>query len=96
MRRGGVRREPERTCVGCHSKAPKADLVRVVRPSEGTARVDPTGKAAGRGAYVHRADGCLARAARSGALGRALKPGLSREETASLMKELKEAIGEHA
>jgi len=96
MRRRGVRHEPERTCVGCRSKAPKPELVRVVRPPGGTATVDPTGKAPGRGAYVHRADECLARAARSGVLGRALKSGLSREETASLMKELKEAIGEHA
>jgi uncharacterized protein len=92
--RRGDRREPERTCVGCRIRAPKADLVRVVRRPGGGVAVDGTRRAAGRGAYVHRAVDCLDRAARSGALTRALKVGLTPAEAASLMTELRETIGE--
>ena len=39
---------------------------------DGSIQIDATGRAAGRGAYVCRQDECLQRAARTGALGRAL------------------------
>ena len=45
---------PERRCVGCGASFPKRDLVRVVRTPEGDVKLDVTGKAAGRGAYVCR------------------------------------------
>ena len=83
-------------CVGCRTRAPKGSLLRVVRTPDGNVRSDRTGRAAGRGAYVHRTEDCLARATRSAALGRALRAGLGPVEAASLMKELREAIGEHA
>ena len=38
---------PERTCVGCRVKAPKAELLRVVRLAGGEVAVDPTGFGAG-------------------------------------------------
>jgi predicted RNA-binding protein YlxR (DUF448 family) len=96
MSRPGLRHQPERTCIGCRGKAPKAELVRVVRRPEGGASVDRTGRAVGRGAYVHPAVECLNRAARSGALGRALKAGLTGAEAASLMREVRTTIGEDA
>jgi predicted RNA-binding protein YlxR (DUF448 family) len=43
---------PERSCVACGTKRAKADLVRVVRTSQGEVAVDETGKANGRGAYL--------------------------------------------
>jgi len=46
------RRVPQRTCVGCGSVTGKRQLVRIVRGLDGEVRVDPTGKAAGRGAYL--------------------------------------------
>ena len=46
------RRVPQRTCVGCGSVTAKRQLVRIVRGLDGEVRVDPTGKAAGRGAYL--------------------------------------------
>ncbi len=46
------RRVPQRTCVGCGSVNAKRQLVRIVRGLDGEVRVDPTGKAAGRGAYL--------------------------------------------
>jgi predicted RNA-binding protein YlxR (DUF448 family) len=49
----------------------KRQLVRVVRTSEGV-RVDPTGKLAGRGAYLHDRRSCW-EAGLKGSLGHALK-----------------------
>ncbi len=64
---------PVRTCVACRQEADKGELLRLVRDREtGVVRVDPTGRAPGRGAYLHREAGCIERARRRGALARAL------------------------
>lgn len=63
---------PMRMCVGCREMKPKAQLLRVVKPAEGDARIDTTGKAQGRGAYVCGQIECLRRAIKSRALDRAL------------------------
>ncbi|HET6846584.1 MAG TPA: YlxR family protein [Anaerolineales bacterium] len=62
---------PQRTCVGCRTVLGKRQLVRLVRTEDGV-RLDPTGKLAGRGAYVHERRACW-EAALSGSLARALK-----------------------
>ena len=84
-------REPERSCVGCRERAPKAELVRVARTPAGV-RVDPRGNAPGRGAYVHRDPACVAAALRRGALASALRTGLAQEELARLRREIEEAL----
>jgi uncharacterized protein len=61
--------------------------VRVVRTPEGSVRPDPSGKAAGRGAYLHADPACAERAVRMGALARALKAPLDRTEAARLVQE---------
>lgn len=66
------RKIPMRMCVGCREMKPKAQLLRVVKPAEGDARIDTTGKAPGRGAYVCGQIECLRRAIKSRALDRAL------------------------
>ena len=48
---------PQRTCVGCRKVLPKRSLLRLVRQPEGVL-VDPTGKLAGRGAYLHNVRHC--------------------------------------
>ncbi len=78
-----VKPVPQRTCVGCRSVQAKRQLVRVVRTAAG-ARVDPTGKAAGRGAYLHDRRSCWEQALKTGALGRALKMDLSDADRAAL------------
>jgi uncharacterized protein len=88
-----VAHEPERSCVGCRERAPKADLLRIARTSEGV-RVDPMGSAPGRGAYVHRTAGCVNAALRRGAIARALRTGLSQGELARLATEIEEALQE--
>ncbi len=73
---------PQRTCVGCRAVLPKRQLVRIVRTTEGV-RVDPSGKLAGRGAYLHDRRECWTRGLK-GALAHALKIELSAEDRAAL------------
>ena len=67
------RKVPMRMCVGCREMKPKVELIRVVKPQEGDASIDRTGKAQGRGAYVCRDIECLRKARKSRALERALE-----------------------
>jgi predicted RNA-binding protein YlxR (DUF448 family) len=58
--------------------------VRLVRMPDGTVTVDPTGRLAGRGAYVCRTEACLNNAIAKGALSRALRTQLPADVRASL------------
>jgi predicted RNA-binding protein YlxR (DUF448 family) len=82
-----VKRRPVRTCVGCRMRDPKSSLVRIVAALDG-ARIDPSGDAPGRGAYVHPATACMELARRPGALGSALRTGLAGDEVGRLMLEI--------
>ncbi|HWR66644.1 MAG TPA: YlxR family protein [Bellilinea sp.] len=73
-----VKHIPQRTCVGCRQVMPKRNLIRVVRSPEGVS-VDLTGKAAGRGAYVHDTKSCW-ESALKGALAYALKTELTEQD----------------
>jgi hypothetical protein len=73
---------PQRTCVGCRETLPKRALIRVVRTPEGV-RVDPTGKLAGRGAYLHDRRSCWERGIKGG-LARALKVELTGQDREGL------------
>lgn len=75
---------PQRTCVGCREVHSKRSLIRVVRNPEGIF-VDPTGKMAGRGAYLHEQKDCW-KAGIENALGRALRKELTAEEKERLTK----------
>ena len=66
------RHEPRRTCVACRQEGTKDELIRLVRVGDAVA-VDPTGRAAGRGAYLHRQAECVEEARKKGNLSRALK-----------------------
>jgi predicted RNA-binding protein YlxR (DUF448 family) len=69
---------PQRTCVGCREVHSKRSLIRVVRNPEGIF-VDPSGKMAGRGAYLHEQRQCWEIGLEI-ALARALKTDLSTED----------------
>lgn len=84
------RKIPMRMCVGCREMKPKATLLRVVKPQEGDAHIDRSGKAAGRGAYVCGSIDCLKKAEKSRALERALDAKL--EE--AVYRQLEAQIGE--
>lgn len=49
---------PMRMCVVCRTMLPKAELLRIVRTDEGV-RLDFTGKANGRGAYICNKPECI-------------------------------------
>jgi len=61
---------------------PKRKMVRIVRTANGV-QVDPTGKLAGRGAYLHDRRECWERGLK-GALANALKTTLSADERVKL------------
>lgn len=88
-----ARRRPLRTCIACREKKPKRDLVRVVRTSDGHVLVDPSGKQAGRGAYLCATASCWHSALESGALGSALKVRITEGDLENL-KEYARELGE--
>lgn len=71
-------------CVGCRARNDKRNLLRVVRTPEQEVVVDPTGKRAGRGAYLCPRVECLRKAVKSRALERALGVTVSPEVLARL------------
>lgn len=80
-RRGpGARHVPQRTCVACREVDAKREYTRLVRTPDGTVEVDPTGKANGRGAYLHRSRRCWRRALDSSAISNALRVDLTDED----------------
>lgn len=64
---------PQRTCIACRKVDPKRALIRVVRDGEGRVAIDPTGKRAGRGAYLCHSPACWESAIRRRGLERALR-----------------------
>ncbi len=63
--------EPVRTCVGCGEKAGQGRLVRL--RIEGERVTIDREKKGGRGAWLHASAGCLEKAVRRRALGRAFR-----------------------
>jgi predicted RNA-binding protein YlxR (DUF448 family) len=83
MRRKHV---PQRTCVGCRKVRPKRELVRLVHTPNQGVKIDETGKAPGRGAYICRERKCWEKALSEKRLEYALKVGLSKEEREALLE----------
>ena len=79
-------REPARTCVACRQEAGKGALVRIVRQPDGSAALDRTGLAQGRGAYLHPTQACLELARKRKTLERSLKASITPEFWAELAK----------
>jgi len=67
------RKLPVRKCVGCNEQSGKKELMRVVKNKDGEVSLDPTGKKAGRGAYICKDVQCLAKARKRKSLERSLK-----------------------
>jgi predicted RNA-binding protein YlxR (DUF448 family) len=75
---------PQRTCIGCREEAAKRSFTRIVRTPEGRVEVDPTGRANGRGAYLHSSRACWEKALKGGTISRALKISPAREDVEAL------------
>ncbi|WP_042317338.1 RNase P modulator RnpM [Desulfofarcimen acetoxidans] len=74
-----VRKIPQRMCVGCQEMKPKKEMIRVVKTPENSIEIDPTGKRAGRGAYVCPSLECLQKAIKARRLEKALHHSVSPE-----------------
>ena len=83
-----MKKMPERTCVITKEQLPKQELLRIVRTPFGEVKVDETGKANGRGAYICNCVECLNKAIKSKALSRAFKMEVPEEVYESLRKEI--------
>ncbi len=61
-------------CVGCREEKTKRDMLRLVRNASGEdVKIDLSGKAPGRGAYVCLNRACIMEAKKTNALSRALR-----------------------
>lgn len=60
-----MRKQPQRTCMGCNSKKDKKDFIRIVKNKENEINIDRTGKMEGRGAYICDNIECLERLIKS-------------------------------
>jgi len=64
---------PQRRCVGCRQMLDKKELLRVVKSPNGEFVIDETGKAAGRGAYICKGEGCVKALVKGRGLDRSFK-----------------------
>ena len=86
---------PQRTCVACRQVRPKRELIRLVRISNGSVKVDTNGKKAGRGAYLCQAGECWEVGLKGGRLEHALRTSLTQDNRDQLIrygKDLMESI----
>ena len=67
------RHVPQRTCIGCRAEQGKRTLIRIVRTPDGRVTVDETGRANGRGAYLHASRACWVKALKGATIKNALK-----------------------
>ena len=90
-----IKKRPQRTCVVCKAKRDKKDLLRVVLTPDGEICYDPTGRAAGRGAYLCRNEECItAELKRSGKIAKSLKHQVTKEELSALAQEILDQAAE--
>ena len=83
------RKIPMRRCVATGERLPKKELLRIVRTPEGEIKVDPTGKANGRGAYLKKDIAAIEAAKKTRALDRALET----EIPEHFFEEVKQMLG---
>lgn len=74
-----MKKQPQRTCMGCNQKKDKKDLIRIVKNKDSEISVDRTGKKEGRGAYICDDVNCLEKVIKSKRLERVLEIPISKE-----------------
>ncbi|HEX5465190.1 MAG TPA: YlxR family protein [Candidatus Limnocylindrales bacterium] len=79
-----LRPRPRRTCVACRTERDKRALVRVVKTPDGQTVIDPSGRLAGRGAYLCADGSCWQTALRRRSIEHALGVALTPETRALL------------
>jgi predicted RNA-binding protein YlxR (DUF448 family) len=82
-----------RTCIGCGKSEDKREVVRFVRTPDGAVEVDETGKANGRGAYVHATLECFEVAIRKRKIASALRVNVSEDDIGRLRADFERVLG---
>lgn len=83
----GSRKPAIRTCIGCGTSEDKRQVVRFVRTPDGSVEVDSSGKANGRGAYVHTGLDCFEAAIRKRKFASALRTNVNEDDIGRLRAE---------
>ena len=81
-----IKHIPLRTCVACRKVKAKQELIRLVRTPDNSVEVDTSGKKAGRGAYLCRAQECWELGFKGGRLGHTLRTKLTQDNRESLIR----------
>ena len=74
-----MKKNPQRTCMGCNQKKDKQELIRIVKNKENEISIDKTGKKEGRGAYICDNIECLEKVIKSKRLEKILETEISQE-----------------
>ena len=84
----GMKKIPQRQCIGCGEMKSKKEMIRVIKTPEGDIMMDATGKKNGRGAYICPSSECLKKAIKSKGLERSFKMSIPPEIYEQLTKEM--------
>ena len=79
-----MKKQPQRTCMGCNQKKNKKELIRIVKNKNNEISVDRTVKKEGRGAYICDDVNCLDKLIKSKRLERVFEMSISDEIYESL------------
>ena len=79
-----MKRQPQRTCMGCNQKKEKNELIRIVKNKNNEIMVDKIGKLDGRGAYICDNIECLEKLIKNKRLERIFEMKISNEIYESL------------
>lgn len=88
----GGKKVPVRTCIACRTERPKRELFRIVKGADGIL-LDPTGKAAGRGAYVCPSEECMKKVMQKKLLARTFSEPVATEIYVRLQEEMARLLG---
>ncbi|MEI3435727.1 MAG: YlxR family protein [Clostridia bacterium] len=79
-----MKKQPQRTCMGCNQKKDKKELIRIVKNKDNEISIDKTGKKEGRGAYICDDVKCLEKLQKNKRLERVFEMQISQEIYESL------------
>lgn len=79
-----MKKQPQRTCMGCNQKKDKNQLIRIVKSKYDEISIDRTGKKEGRGAYICDDINCLEKLIKSKRLEKVFEITISEEIYESL------------
>lgn len=84
---GADKKAAMRTCIACRQIKPKREMTRIVKSAEGI-RLDFTGKAQGRGAYICNDAACAAKLKKYRLLNKTFSEDVGAETYAKIEEEL--------